>query len=357
MAKVTYDDKIRIQTLHEQGYGAKRIKKAYPHKQWSLRSINNICHRIKERGSATDRKVGSGRPKSVRTATNIAAVEELIYSQENQPGTSRSSRQIAQELSISARSVRRIAKTDLHLQAFKRIPVQVINTATRTKRLDRCNNLVIRLHGSAWKKVFFTDEKIFYLDPPMNTQNDRVWASGRKRDIASERLLHQRAKFSRRVMVSAGVCYNGKGRLHFVPEKAKINADYYISNLLPELLEDCFEKVGNSFIFQQDGAPAHTANQTQNFLHMNCPDFIGKDEWPPNSPDLNPLDYHVWGEMMTRYSSLNPKPTDINQLKEALQNIWNELPQASINKAVRTFRQRLQLCIAGEGGHFEQLLF
>jgi len=28
---------------------------------------------------------------------------------------------------------------------------------------------------------------------------------------------------------------------------------------------------------------------------------IGKDEWPPNSPDRNPLDYHVWGAMLERY--------------------------------------------------------
>ena len=59
---------------------------------------------------------------------------------------------------------------------------------------------------------------------------------------------------------------------------------------------------------------------------------------------------------MTRYSSLNPKPTDIDQLKEALQNIWNELPKASIDKAINSFRHRLQLCMAAEGGHFEQLL-
>jgi len=47
----------------------------------------------------------------------------------------------------------------------------------------------------------------------------------------------------------------------------------------------------SGFIFHQDSAPAHTACQTQ----ANCTDFIAKDEWPPNSPDLNPLDYHVWG--------------------------------------------------------------
>jgi len=33
----------------------------------------------------------------------------------------------------------------------------------------------------------------------------------------------------------------------------------------------------------------------------NCSDFIGKDEWPPNSPDLNPFDFHIWGAMLECY--------------------------------------------------------
>jgi len=31
----------------------------------------------------------------------------------------------------------------------------------------------------------------------------------------------------------------------------------------------------------------------QEFLKVNCIDFITKDQWPPNSPDLNPLDYSL----------------------------------------------------------------
>ena len=39
-------------------------------------------------------------------------------------------------------------------------------------------------------------------------------------------------------MVSAGVCVGGKGRLHFVDEKAKVNAAYYLDKLLPKLVEE-----------------------------------------------------------------------------------------------------------------------
>jgi len=75
-------------------------------------------------------------------------------------------------------------------------------------------------------------------------------------------------------MVSAGVCYGGKGRLHFVEDKAKINAVYYLTNLLPKLIEDCTNVAPRGFIFQQDSAPAHAARQTQEWLQQNTPDFI-----------------------------------------------------------------------------------
>ena len=120
------------------------------------------------------------------------------------------------------------------------------------------------------KPVFFTDEKIFYLNPPVNRQNNRVWSTGRKRDVDRQRLLVQRAKCSAHVMVSAGICYGGKRRIHFVAEKAKINAEYYVNNLLPELIGDCQKLSPNSnFIFQQDGAPAHTSRLVQEFLEQN----------------------------------------------------------------------------------------
>ena len=72
--------------------------------------------------------------------------------------------------------------------------------------------------------------------------------------------------------------------------------------------------MGDNFIFQQDGAQAHAARLTQQWLSEHCPDFI-EDSWPPNSPDLNPLDYHVWGAMLEKFNDLKPKPRNLTELK------------------------------------------
>ena len=158
-------------------------------------------------------------------------------------------------------------------------------------------------------------------------------------------------------MVSAGVCFGGKGQLHFVEDKAKINTDYYTKELLPKLFTDCRTVLQpDAFIFQQDGAPAHSSRLSQQFIAQNCPDFISKDEWPPNSPDLNPLDFYVWGAMLARYQAYQPKPENKEQLRAVLEEIWMSLPQESINKAILSFRKRLRACVRAEGKHFEQFL-
>jgi len=78
--------------------------------------------------------------------------------------------------------------------------------------------------------------------------------------------------------------------LHFIPDETKVNAKLFVETLLPELVQDCRSVLPSGFIVQEDGAPAHTAKLAQDWIATNCSEFIGKDEWPPNSPDFNLLD-------------------------------------------------------------------
>ena len=49
------------------------------------------------------------------------------------------------------------------------------------------------------------------------------------------------------------------------------------------------------YVFMQDGARSHTANETVRFLNQQRYfTLLQPNMWPPNSPDLNPVDHCVW---------------------------------------------------------------
>jgi len=64
-------------------------------------------------------------------------------------------------------------------------------------RLTRAKKLLRRFPASAADFIFFTDEKIFTVVPPVNLQDDRVYvpATTGKRDVAADRLLRTRPTF------------------------------------------------------------------------------------------------------------------------------------------------------------------
>ena len=97
-------------------------------------------------------------------------------------------------------------------------------------------------------------------------------------------------------MVTVAVPSMGCTSIHFIEPGVKINRDYYRDTVFGQmLLPDIWCISGDTFIFQQDSAPAHRARATVEFLGRETPEFIPPELWPPNSPDLNPIDYSVWG--------------------------------------------------------------
>ena len=111
---------------------------------------------------------------------------------------------------------------------------------------------------------------------------------------------------------------------------------------------------GNMFIFQQDSAPAHRARETVEYLTCNTPDFIGPEMWPPNSPDLNPVDYSIWSIMDQRVYQNRIQNT--GELRQRLVSVWNDLEQHVIDTAVDQWRRCLAACVRENGGHFEHKL-
>ena len=67
-------------------YGAKRLISEFPNKPWTLSGLKKLLRKIDTNGTV-ERKLRSGRKQTVRTNENIRLAEELVLSQDDQPGT------------------------------------------------------------------------------------------------------------------------------------------------------------------------------------------------------------------------------------------------------------------------------
>ena len=74
--------------------------------------------------------------------------------------------------------------------------------------------------------------------------------------------------------------------------------------------------------------------------------------WPPNSPDLNPMHYSIWGILEPMV--YKEKIRDREHLKATLLTCWERIPQDAVDAAIDQFRPRLRKVIEVEGKHVEQ---
>jgi hypothetical protein len=172
----TKEDKVLIKCLRElKQYSARRLLAEFPNRTWTLGGLNALIRKIDTFGTI-DRLPGAGRPRSVRTVENVSAVEELVLSQDDQPHTHRTQRQIAVEIGIARASVQRIIKKDLRLKCLKRRRAHELTDANKVTRLVRARQLLRRYPAYLVNFIWFTDEKVFTVAAPSNAQNERVYA-------------------------------------------------------------------------------------------------------------------------------------------------------------------------------------
>ena len=74
---------------------------------------------------------------------------------------------------------------------------------------------------------------------------------------------------------------------------------------------------------------------------------------PTNSPDLNPVDYCIWG-LLQRNVYRGRKITELDALQDAITEEWEKIPQETINNCIDSFRGRLKRVVEVEGRHIER---
>lgn len=316
-------------------------------------TLRRLARRLEETGSTRDAPK-AGRPRSSRTAENIAAVAQDV---EEDPGTS--TRRRATQLGINRRSLRRILVKDLKMFPYKVQTVHQLLDVDRQTRVIYANAILNlnREENDFSSKIIMSDEAHFHLSGHVNTQNCRYWGTVNPR-ITHEQPLHPLKVTAWCAVYAGGVIgpyffENNVGETTTVDGaryRAMIN-DFFLPKLDELGLEDMW--------FQQDGATAHTAQDTIDVLKAAFPGRLisrfGDLRWPARSPDLTALDFFLWGFLKSRvYVS---RPQTLEALKENIRQECESLSPEVLGKVIKNALKRANMVINAGGGHLADIIF
>ena len=94
----------------------------------------------------------------------------------------------------------------------------------------------------------------------------------------------------------------------------------------------------------QDGAPSHTSKATMAFLAAKGVNVI--PDWPPNSPDLNPVE-HCWSWISRQL--LGKKIRNATELESAVRQAWADKPADLVPKLYGSMVRRLTAVQVAKG--------
>jgi len=204
-----------------------------------------------------------------------------------------------------------------------------------------------------WRKIGWSDE----CSVEKSADPRGVWVSrhpGKKEKYLPKNVIPKDKSGGVSLMVWG--CFIGDKKSQLAPMYGKQNADAYIvilrENLIP-FIETLPQHVQRDFVFQQDNAKIHTAFRTMDFFEEHSVIVM---EWPPNSPDMNPIE-HVWHCLKTTLHRQFPDtpllggaPDTVRRsLGERLIVVWDSIGAERLDRLIASMPRRVRALYEAKG--------
>lgn len=301
-------------------------------------------------------KLNKGRIPVV--SKNTETIETVRQSLQETPKKSLKRR--ALDLDLSPTTLQKIVRTELKAFPYKISVKHALTPDDKIRRVGMCRWIVDRLEQMPnWiNDVWFSDETHFHLNGAVNNHNNIYWGTSPPEETTDRNLKGQK--------VTCFVAFNAKHGIigpYWFEEEGKtvtINAVRYrdvirkFDNDVSAILSPNQRR--NAW-FMQDGAPPHTAHATLDYLKVLFQTrllALGTDHpWSPHSPDLNPLDFWLWGA--AKDVVYKDRPVNLNDLKTKITEYIQQISPYLCKKVGNNFTVRMKACLKRDGGHIEHI--
>ncbi|KAL6724033.1 hypothetical protein Aduo_018969 [Ancylostoma duodenale] len=193
-----------IVDLHHAGYVTGHIAKLW---DFNPRTVRRAISLFRDNGGIIDRP-RCGRPRTAVVRKNVEIIRKRI------------GREMAEDLKINDRSVRRIVHCEINCRTYRLQKCQALTSESIPKRVQRCRASLALAADGRHTNFVFPDEKLFTVKASNNRRNDRILSESMEEANENGRLVPKKAH-PQSVMVAAFITSDGKSPLIFVDSGVK----------------------------------------------------------------------------------------------------------------------------------------
>lgn len=339
--ELSTETRAQIVAYHKIGKSNREIAKLL---KLPRRTVDYNVQKYESSGSVSNKK-RTGRPKTTTPAEDLRII---ITSKRDRRKTAP---EIAAEVNVSRQKPvsvttvkRRLRQAGLYGRIAMRKPL--LRKGNKVKRLTWA-----REHKDwtveDWKKVLWTDESKFLTFG----SNRRTFVRRAKGERALESCITPTIKHGGGSVMIWG-CFGGTSVGDLVKIDGILRKEGYRDILERNAIPSGTRLIGENFVFQHDNDPKHTSKICREYLEeLERQEKIIVMKWPPQSPDLNPIEL-LWEELDRQVRKSTPNSA--TALWAQLQDAWKKIEPLTMAKLLERMPRLCAAVIKAKGGHIDE---